>query len=199
VDAGEWDARYADVEALWGVAPNVLVRERTADLPPGRAIDLAAGECRNALWLAAQGWQVTAVDFSPVALRRGVERAAAAGLDLEPVEADVLTWEPGAPVDLVVVAYLQLPPEQRERVLRRLPGWLAPGGTVVVVAHDRSNVAHGHGGPPSEDVCYDVAETAAALAPLEIGSAEVVRRTVATDDGDRIALDTLVVARRPGG
>ena len=60
MDAGEWDARYRDSELVWSAGPNQFVEECCADLPPGRAIDLAAGEGRNAIWLAEQGWDATA-------------------------------------------------------------------------------------------------------------------------------------------
>ena len=67
---------------------------------------------------------------------------------------------------------------------------------MLVVAHDRSNVTEGHGGPPSPEVCYDVDETVAALEGLIPSVAEVARRPVQTDEGERVALDTVVVATR---
>ena len=66
-----------------------------------------------------------------------------------------------------------------------------------MVAHDRANIEHGYGGPPTPDRCYDLDETVAALSPLEIDVAEVARRRVETEEGTRTALDTLVIARRP--
>lgn len=75
----------------------------------------------------------------------------------------------------------------------------AGDGRVPVIANHRSNVEHGHGGPPDPDVCYDVDETTEALAGLETETARAVERTVETDEGPRTALDTLVIARRPTG
>ena len=194
-----WDERYAAREYVWDVTPNRFVERYLTGLTPGRAIDLAAGEGRNAIWLARQSWQVTAVDFSQVGLdkarRLATEHGLAAAVEL--VEADALVYEPPARVDLVVIAYLQIPSVQQRVVLEHAAAWLRPGGTLFIVAHDRSNVQSGHGGPTDPDVCYDVATTAEALPGLEIVSAEVVRREVETDDGPRSALDTLVMARRP--
>jgi SAM-dependent methyltransferase len=194
-----WDERYAAREYVWDVTPNRFVERYLTGLTPGRAIDLAAGEGRNAIWLARQGWQVTAVDFSQVGLdkarRLATEHGLAAAVEL--VEADALVYEPPARVDLVVIAYLQIPSAQQRVVLEHAAAWLRPGGTLFIVAHDRSNVQGGHGGPSDPDVCYDVATTVEALSALEIVSAEVVRREVETDDGPRSALDTLVMARRP--
>ena len=194
-----WDERYAGREYLWDVQPNQFVERHLRGLEPGTAVDLAAGEGRNAVWLAQQGWSVTAVDFSQAGLDKASRLAADAGVAdrVVTVTADVLSWTPAEPVDLVVIAYLQLPPEQVRTALGHAASWLRPGGRVLVVAHDRSNIEHGYGGPPMPDRCYDLGETVAALAGLEVETAEVVEREVEADDGTRTALDTLVIARRP--
>ncbi len=196
-----WDERYAGREYLWDVTPNQFVERHLSGLAPGRAVDLAAGEGRNAVWLAREGWAVTAVDFSPVGLEKARRLAADHGVAdrVEIVQADVLTYAPAGPVDLVVIAYLQLPAEQQRTVLQHAAGWLRPGGTLFVVAHDRSNVDHGHGGPSDPDVCYDLDQTLDALTELDIGTAVVAERQVDSDDGPRTALDTLVIAVRPAG
>jgi SAM-dependent methyltransferase len=194
-----WDERYATADFVWDVAPNRFVEEHLADLAPGSAIDLAAGEGRNAVWLAGHGWSVTAVDFSAVGLAKARRLAQEHGVAdrLVTVRADVLTWEPGEAADLVLVAYLQLPGAEQERVLRRVGAWLRPGGTFFLVAHDRTNVADGWGGPQDPEVCYDLAATLAAIDGLEVVSAGIAERPVETEAGTRIALDTLVIARSP--
>ncbi|MEO2106056.1 MAG: class I SAM-dependent methyltransferase [Actinomycetota bacterium] len=196
MDRTAWDERYASKDYLWTVEPNRFVQQHVAQLTPGTAIDLATGEGRNAVWLAGQGWQVTAVNFSPVGLDKARRLAADHDVDVEWVEADVTAYQPSATFDLVLVAYLQLSTAPRVEVLRRAAGWVARGGTMLVVAHDRSNVTEGHGGPPSPEVCYDVDETVAALEGLTPSVAEVARRPVQTDEGERVALDTVVVATR---
>ena len=196
MDPTAWDERYSSKDYLWTVEPNRFVQQHVAQLTPGTAIDLATGEGRNAVWLAGQGWQVTAVDFSPVGLDKARRLAADHDVDVEWVEADVTAYQPSATFDLVLVAYLQLSTPQRVEVLRRAAGWVASGGTMLVVAHDRSNVTEGHGGPPSPEVCYDVDETVAALECLTPSVAEVARRPVQTDEGERVALDTVVIATR---
>jgi SAM-dependent methyltransferase len=199
MDSTTWDERYASQEYVWSVNVNRFVEQHLGPLRPGTAIDLAAGECRNAVWLAERGWQVTAVDFSAVGLEKGRrladEHGVAERLDL--VRADVMTWAPAAPVDLVLIAYLQLSGEDRRAVLHRAAQWVRPGGHVFVVAHDRSNVTDGYGGPQSAEVCYDADETAAALVPLVIHVAAVEERAVDTPDGPRVALDTVVMASAP--
>jgi SAM-dependent methyltransferase len=197
MDSKSWDERYATKEYVWKVTVNQFVEKHLSDLEPGTAIDLAAGEGRNSVWLASRGWKVTAVDFSPVGLEKARRLADDNSVEITTLCADALTWEPAEPVDLVVLSYLQLPTDQRNAVLSRVRGWLAPGATLFIIAHDRSNIAGGHGGPQDPDVCYEPAETAAALEGLAIDVAEVAERHVETPEGERTALDTLVVARRP--
>lgn len=71
MNSAGWDARYQATDLVWGSDPNRFVAAEFDTLPPGRALDLGAGEGRNAIWLASRGWQVTAVDFSEVAIGRG--------------------------------------------------------------------------------------------------------------------------------
>ena len=106
--AGDWDQRYAENQQ-WSTGPNALVEELVAGLPPGDAVDLAAGEGRHALWLASLGWRVTAVDFSDVGLSRGRVQPGADAVTW--VTADVLAWDtaPGS-LDLVLVEPADLEP-----------------------------------------------------------------------------------------
>jgi 2-polyprenyl-3-methyl-5-hydroxy-6-metoxy-1,4-benzoquinol methylase len=197
MDSTQWDERYSTSELIWTGRANQFVEAHLADLEPASAIDLGAGEGRNAVWLASRGWTVTAVDFSRVGLDKAEVLAAEHGVEIATVCADATTWQPDEPVDLVVLSYLQLPSERQRVVLEHAASWLTPGGTLFVIAHDRSNVEHGYGGPPSPDVCYTVDETVAALGGLDVIRAEVAERHVETADGPRTALDTLVIARRP--
>ncbi len=178
MDATAWDDRYAAQDRVWGGEPNRFVVQYLADRTPGTAIDLGAGEGRNAVWLAQQGWEVTAVDYSAVGLAKARDMAAQAQVPLATVAEDVDAYDPPVPVDLVVMAYLQLPDEQQVRLLRRVVDWLQPGGAVFVVAHDKANTV---GGPPDPGVRYSVEQTVGALVGLRIDVAEVVEREGALD------------------
>lgn len=189
--AEDWDARYAAAQQ-WSDEPNALAARLLAQATPGRALDVAAGEGRMALWLARRGWSVTALDFSDVGLARGRERAAGLGLDIDWRVADATTADLGeAAWDLVLVLYLHLPHHDLEQVLARCASAVAPGGTLLVLGHDRDNTV---GGPPDPAVRYDVALLREAARDLEVVSAEQVERPV----GDEVALDTLLLARRRG-
>ncbi|HEY8218190.1 MAG TPA: class I SAM-dependent methyltransferase [Acidimicrobiia bacterium] len=203
MDRAEWDARYAATDLLWSAEPNQFVEAEVADLPAGRMLDLAAGEGRNAIWLAENGWQATAVDFSRVALQKAAHLAVARGVDLDVVEADVTTYEPDAGAyDLVIVAYLQTGDAARDAWLTRAARAVAPGGTLLIVGHDRTNLDGGYGGPQDAAVLTtpdELAATLAASGDLVIEKAQTVERHVETADGPRVAIDHLVRARRLAG
>lgn len=200
-----WDLRYEQSELVWSATPNIWVQQLTEDLPTGRALDLAAGEGRNALWLAARGWQVTAVDFSQVALQRARMLASKQlGSDagrLATLIADVEIWAPQTrSYDLVLVVYLHLPEQKRRSILRAAAEAVAPGGTLLVVGHDLENLTSGHGGPQDPAVLYRPDEIVADIEPahLVIVRGETVSRSVTDGQGRPAkALDALVMARRP--
>jgi SAM-dependent methyltransferase len=162
VDAEAWNERYRADELVWSMAPNQFVEAELSSLPPGRALDLAAGEGRNALWLARTGWQVTAVDFAQAGLDKGRALGGEA-LDVEWVCADATTWSSPASYDLALIAYLQLAPVERRRAVRNAYAALRVGGTFLLVAHDATNLTDGTGGPQdpavlmtAEDVLTDL-------------------------------------------
>ena len=195
-----WNARYAEKEFVWTATANRFLVAEAADLKPGRALDLAAGEGRNAVWLAEQGWTALAVDFSDVGLEKGKRLAAALNVAdrVTFAVADLSDYVPEKRAfDLVAIFYLQLPQAALVPILKRAAEAVAPGGTLLLVAHDSSNLAHGYGGPQNPDMLYTAAEVVAALGgSLAIEKAGPVDRPVETDSGTRIAIDCLVRARR---
>ena len=93
--------------------------EFAGELEPGRALDVGAGDGRNAIWLATQGWSVSAIDLSAVALERAAERAAARGTQLECIAADWHEHDFGeAAFELVVLSFMHPPPEDRDAAVR---------------------------------------------------------------------------------
>ncbi len=200
MDSSAWDARYAATpDLVWGGEPNRFVVESVEGLTPGSALDLAAGEGRNAAWLAEHGWRVTALDFSPVAVERGRELTARRGVAVEWRVADVTTYRPvPGSYDLVLISYLHLPAEELAAVLDAARRALRPGGTLVVIGHDRANLTGGTGGPQDPAILLTPETVVDGLAGLRIRRAETARRPVPTGDGGSVdALDTVVVAIRP--
>lgn len=189
--AADWDERYRSADRLWSASPNLFVADRLAHARPGRGLDVAAGEGRNALWLSSLGWRMTAVDFSEVAVERGSEQAN----DVEFVAADVLEWEPDDMFDLVLIAYLQLSAAEFEKVIRRSRDWLEPGGEMFLIGHDASNLEEGWGGPPRPEILWDVPVLLGWLDGMDVIESAVVNRPVETEDGMRYARDALVRVR----
>ncbi len=138
-----WDDRYSGSDRVWSGNPNTVLVREAARLEPGRALDLGCGEGADAIWLARQGWRVTAVDISRVALARAAGHAASAGV------ADRIDWQhhdlgasfPDGLFDLVSAQFMHsrgdLP---RERVLRTAASAVVPGGVLLI---------EGHGGVPA--------------------------------------------------
>jgi SAM-dependent methyltransferase len=197
VERAEWDRRYETAELVWTASPNRFVVEEIAGMRPGRALDLAAGEGRNAVWLAELGWQVTAVDFSAVGLAKAGKLAESRGVSVDRATADVRDYRPeAAAYDLVLIVYLHLPAAELAGVLSRAATAVAPSGTLLVIGHDVTNMADGVGGPQIPDVLYTPESISAGLDGMEVRRAERVRRPVDTGTGRREAIDTLVRAVR---
>lgn len=139
-DREAWNERYAGSTRVWSGKPNVELVAQVADLVPGRALDLGCGEGADAVWLAGQGWKVTAVDVSDVALERAAGHAADAGV------ADAISWQrrdlvvdfPPGEFDLVSAQFLYARDRDnaaRERVLRAAATAVAPGGVLLIESH----------------------------------------------------------------
>jgi 2-polyprenyl-3-methyl-5-hydroxy-6-metoxy-1,4-benzoquinol methylase len=198
MDSSEWNARYTGTDLVWSAEPNQFLVQEVADLPPGRVLDVACGEGRNAIWLASRGWQATGVDFSTVAIDKARRAADERGVTVTWAAADLAEWAPAAEsFDLVIVFYLQLPPEERRPVYRRMATGVAPGGTMLVVGHDSQNLSGGYGGPQDPSVLFSVEDVASDLSALQIVKAEQMRRQVHTDLGEKWAIDALVRAVKP--
>ena len=192
-----WDERHAARQPIESFEPDPTLVDEIGSLRPGRALDLGAGDGRNAIWLAIQGWQVTAVDFSQVALDRGRALATASGVRVEWQLADLLEWSPGASrFDLVTLFFIHLPPDERRDVYARAAAAVAPGGTLLIVGHDRTNLVDGVGGPQDPTVLFTPGEIAADLAGFRVDRADVARRRVPDGDGP---IDAIVRAVRVSG
>ena len=190
MNAEEWDERYAASDLVWSAEPNQFVVSLTEDLPLGSAVDLGAGEGRNALWLAEKGWAVTAVDFSTAAVDRGRARQGGDRVDWQ--VADVTAYEPADRFDLVLLCYLHLPRQVMRRVLDHAASWVAPAGHLVVVGHAVRNLTEGVGGPQERDRLQDEDMLAEAAQALVVERLEEVERH--TPNGT--AIDVVLRARR---
>jgi SAM-dependent methyltransferase len=193
----QWDTRH-EAGDFEGEGPNPTLVLGASGLPRGTALELAAGSGTNAVWLAAQGWRTTAVDWSPVGLANGRAKADAAGVSVEWLERNLFDWTPPArSLDLVVIVYLHVPPDERRPIYAGAAAAVAPGGRLLVIGHDRLNATEGEGGPdPQRLFTADeiAADLLAADPSLEVERAEVVRRV---PPPGRAPIDSLLIVRRP--
>jgi SAM-dependent methyltransferase len=190
-----WDERHASRDPIESGDADPTLGDVVAAMTPGTALDLGAGDGRNAVWLAQHSWRVTAVDFSTVALDRGRALATSAGVVVDWRHADLNAWTPptGA-FDLVALFFIHLPPEERRPVYARAAAAVAHGGTLLVVGHDRSNLTDGIGGPQDPVVLFTPDEIVRDLpAGFTVERAEVVRRPWSSDPAP---LDSVVCAMR---
>jgi SAM-dependent methyltransferase len=197
MDRAEWDERWQERGLHFQGDPSSILVSELAPVSPGRALDLACGGGRNAVWLAENGWTVTGVDFSRAALALARKLAGERDVGVEWIEDDVRTYEPepGA-FDLVLVSYLHLPRDERRHVMAHAVSALARGGLLFVIGHHLENVGTGAPGPSNPDVLYTTDDLVADLDGLEVERAARVVRRVETDSGEAEAIDALVLARR---
>ena len=146
----------------------------------------------------SRGWTVTAVDFSQVGLDKALRLADEHGVTIAVERADATTWAPTAPSISSCSSYLQLPTDERRTVLEHAATWLTPGGTLFVIAHDRSNVTDGYGGPPSAGRLLHASTRPSTRSAVSTSSPPRWPNDTSTRaEGTKTALDTLVIARRP--
>jgi len=196
-----WDAHYSQRSQIWSGRPNGILVDEVADLTPGRALDIGCGEGADAIWLARQGWHVTAVDVSRTALERAATAAKEAGVEalLEWQWHDLAHTFPSGVYDLVNAQYLHAPIElPRDEILRRAASVVGPGGTLLVVGHASAppwaRHGHEHGEFPQPD------EVALALglpeSDWDLVTCEVRRRKTVSPDGDPATVSDSVVKAR---
>lgn len=197
-----WENRYSGATPQWSGNPNAALVREISGVTPGSALDLGSGEGGDAVWLATEGWTVTAVDIAPSALAIGARAADAAGVGdrIEWIAADLASWEPTQLFDLVSAQFLhsfvELP---REDILRRASAAVASGGLLLIVGHYGEpswGRQHGH-----DIVLPSPEELRAALALPEaeweiVTSALVERDAPAPDGSHGTIVDSVLAMRR---
>jgi SAM-dependent methyltransferase len=198
---GYWERHWAQSHDtasvdLGGDVPNPYLVRETAGLVPGTALDAGCGTGGEAVWLAVNGWQVTAADISATALARASERAAAASVSdrVTWVEADLTSWDPGRQFELVVTSYAHAAMSQLA-FFARIAEWVAPGGTLLIVGHlpDQTSTGSSHRTPT------DATATLAGITGLldstgwRIETEDETTRTLAGPGGRALRLHDVVV------
>ncbi len=208
LDKDYWEQHWQQVDERTTLDPppaNPYLIRATQELEPGSALDAGCGEGAEAIWLAASGWDVTAIDISSEALTRARHRATdlVNGLDrLQWVQADVTEWDPDRRYDLVTTHYAHPAIPQLE-FYERVARWVTPGGSLLIVAH-RHVTDHSAHGPddghtshhePADGVSVTAASVVACLVTDEwkIIASEEPTRTLIDRSGRPVQLHDVVV------
>lgn len=209
LSAEAWNERYSGNDRVWSGKPNQRLVEQAADLDPGTALDVACGEGGDAIWLARQGWEVTAVDVSEVALEKVAVHAEDAGVSdhLRLGLYDALANPRPAghhTFDLVTVSFLHVPVPDFATIYRGIAEAVAPGGRLLVTAHHPHDVesgarhSHGDGLLFEPERVLGALDVAADGSPWVVEVAEVQDREQAMPEGSMSVRDTVVRLRREG-
>jgi SAM-dependent methyltransferase len=175
----DWDERYSEPGFSYGTAPNEFLVSVAGKLPKGKILSLAEGEGRNAVYLAALGYEVTGVDGSEVGLRKAVSLAAERGVVITTIHADLSSFkiEPEA-WDGIIACYCHVPSSIRAPLFRAAVLGLRPGGVFVLEAFSKEQLAYGTGGPQSPDMLMSLEELTQELDGLEFVHAVRIERDV---------------------
>jgi len=192
-----WDERYRAKPEIWSGHPNAALVAEVAGLSPGTALDAGAGEGGDAFWLAEQGWTVTAADISGVAIERAAKRASERGLAVTWLHANLAEVPAPGTYDLVTAHFLHVPKADQQPLFRHLADAVAPGGTLLVVGHDLTDMAK----LPRPDLAefgWTADEVAAVLdGGWTVVTAEARPRWATGPEGDEVDIaDAILRARR---
>ncbi|MCQ4121058.1 class I SAM-dependent methyltransferase [Rhodococcus tibetensis] len=198
-EAAEWDARYSERDRVWSGEPNGALVDEITGARPGRALDIGCGEGADAIWLARQGWAVTALDVSRVALDRAAAHAAGQDTDITWVLSGLLDADlPSGGFDLVSAQYPALRSSADRAAECALVSAVAPGGILLVVHHDMRNAdsAREHGFDPDDWVTPgDVAALLDDSWHIDVN--EVRARSISGGAGAHHTHDVVLRAHRP--
>lgn len=193
-----WDERYG-AEQVWSGNPNPHLVTYASQLPAGTALDFGSGEGADAIWLAQQGWQVTGIDISPVALEGAAARAERLGLEVNWQQADAFAWSAGETYDLVSAQFMHLPRPSTGPFHQQLAASVAPGGTLLIVGHHPDDVGHAPEGTTFGEIRFTADQVAALLDPAEWDTIDALRPErdwIDRDGHAAVAVDAVLRAVR---
>ncbi len=197
-----WDQRYSDRKLAYGDQPNGFLVEQVAALKPGSCLCLAEGQGRNAIWLAQQGFSVTAMDQSPVGMARAQELATERGVAIETQVGDLADFDLGdGRWDNIVSIFGHLPADLRRNVHRRVVQALKPGGIFLLEAYTPEQlVMPGTGGPSDPDMLPTAEMIRKEAEGLEFLIDREIHREVKEGDYHHgMSAVVQIVARKPMG
>ncbi|MGD8782882.1 MAG: class I SAM-dependent methyltransferase [Thioalkalispiraceae bacterium] len=174
-----WDERYSAEEYAYGTEPNDFLKQHADKIPAGKVLCLAEGEGRNAVYLARQGYAVTAVDASSVGLQKAQRLANEMGVSIETVVSDLADYQikPDSYAGVVSI-FCHIPKPVRAKLHQSVIAGLKPGGVLLLEAYTPEQIKFGTGGPPTDELTMSLKDLHQELAGLEILHAQEIERDV---------------------
>ena len=174
-----WDERYSSEEYAYGITPNKFLEEKFNCIPKGKVLSLAEGEGRNAVFLAKQGYSVTAVDASLVGLEKARRLAKENGVFVEFIHADLADYDIGENKwDGIVSIFCPLPSSLRKQLHKKVEAGLKRNGVFLLEAYTPDQLKHGTGGGNSVDLMQSKDSLSMELAGLKFNHLIEVERDV---------------------
>jgi len=188
-----WDERYAEAELAYGEIPNTYLTEVAAQIPAdGSVLVVGDGEGRNGVWLARQGFDVTCVDYSSVAVEKIKALADKSGVSLAAICADLNEWDwPQEKFDAVVSVYVHFPDDVRAVLHQKMVDSLKSGGKIIMEAFNKDQLQYKSGGPPVLEMLFSEAMLREDFASVNI--LEIEEKVVYLDEGKYHCGDGAVV------
>ncbi len=178
-----WNSRYSELEFAYGTDPNKFLKEQIEKLKTGKALFLGEGEGRNAVYAAKLGWQVDAVDFSSSAKQKALKFANENGVSINYVVCDLNEYEFKINnYDLVVMIFLHLPIELREKAFKNSINSLKLNGILLVEAFNKYQINNSSGGPQSLDLLYSENDVLSLVKDLRTETIDT--KSIELDEGE---------------
>jgi len=188
-----WNERYAEDGLAYGELPNEYLTEIVDEIPKkGEVLVVGDGEGRNGVWLAKQGYSVTCVDYSPVAIEKIKSFAASQDVSLKAICADMNEWDwPVETFDAVVSIYVHFPPELRAGLHLKMIAALKSGGKILMEAFNKDQLDYPSGGPPVIEMLFSEEMLREDFSSIDIKSIE--EKVVSLNEGKYHVGDGAVV------
>jgi len=174
-----WNERYSSEVYVYGTRPNDFLKENFTSIPRGRVLSLAEGEGRNAVFLAKQGYSVSAVDSSLAGIAKGKKLARSSGVDVEFIHADLVEYDFGENQwDGIVSIFFPLPSLQRQALYKKVERGLKKNGVFLLEAYTPEQLKFNTGGGNSVDTMQSKNQVASELAGLNFAHLVELERSV---------------------
>lgn len=163
-----WNARYTGTEFIYGTEPNQFLKHELSKITPGKILFLGEGEGRNAVYAATLGWDVDAVDYSETGKYKAEKLAAENVVRINYLIKDLSTFSPKQNYyDAIVLIYLHLEEELRERVSKKVIEAAKTGGKIILEVFEKEQIKNNSGGPKNAGLLYSLQDVVEDFIDLE--------------------------------